>query len=89
MRELYDASTAIAAHSALPSVTIEIHHLKIITGRVLQIYQSVTAYTKPAVTKTLDQFSIDSGQAEAAIIYHDKIIACTLIFIKLELHDDV
>jgi hypothetical protein len=86
MRELYNAATAIAAHSALTSVTIEIHHLKVIAGPVLQVYQSVTTDTKPAVTKAFDQFCISSGQAEAAIIYHDKIIAGTLIFIKLELH---
>ena len=87
MRELNDASAAIAAHSAFPPVAIEIYHFKIIAGCILQVYQAIAAYTEPAVAESFDQFCISSGQAETTIIYHDKIISGTLVFAKWHVHD--
>jgi Tfp pilus assembly protein PilN len=87
MRKSDDASATIAAHSTLAAVTIEIDHLKIKTIALLQVDQSIAAYTETTVTEMAYETGIFFGEAEAAVVYDDKIIAGALVFIKWKLHN--
>jgi hypothetical protein len=87
MGKFDDASAAIAAHGALATIAIEVDHLKIESVALLQKNEPITTYTEAAITEVTDEHGVFFGEAEFAIIYDDKVIARTLIFVEWKLHN--
>ena len=78
----YDTTPAIATHTAWLTVCIVINHFKIETGLVLQKHDPIATYAKPAVANARNKRCIMVIYSIFAVINHDKIIACALVFIK-------
>jgi hypothetical protein len=81
-----NAAAAVTAHGAFPAIGIEIAHGKIETNAFLKYDQPISAYSKPAVAKTLYQAGIEKGVVTFPFVDHDEIISCSMIFRKVNKH---
>src|SRR3569833_1578867 len=77
---------AVTAHAAGLAVGIIINHLKIKPGFILQELYTVSADAETAVAQARNKLRIVMIYRIFTVIDHNKIIACALVFIKLNIH---
>jgi len=85
VREHHGTATSIPTHAALGAIGVEIDHTEIITRLVSDENQTVGSDTEMSVAKSCDQTGI-RGELFITIIDHNKIIAGTLVFVKMDSH---
>ena len=81
-----DASSAITAHRTFSAISIGIDHFKVEAFFFLQEYDAVCTYPQVPVAQSCKKRHTVTRNRQASVVNHDKIIACTLVFMKWYLH---
>ena len=80
----HDRTTAAITTEALATIGIEIDHFKISLMIVFNEDHPIGTNTKPAIAKSGNGLKVISIKYLLTIVNHDKIVAGTLILMKLD-----
>src|SRR5690554_5918520 len=81
-----NTSPPIATHTTFISIGIEIYHFKICGRMIFQQNKTISTDSKPSMANFSDQGSILFWKESRSIVDKNKVIPCTLIFIKSKFH---
>jgi hypothetical protein len=81
-----DATPAVATHTAFLAVGIVVLHFEVISFKGIQQHKSIGSDTKAAITEGIDLGRCQTRIGLSTVISHDKIIARSLVFIKMKDH---
>jgi hypothetical protein len=84
--KLGDASSAIATHASFLAIGIEIYHFEIITFEGIQQHETIGTDAEATVTEVIDLGRGQTGISLSPVIGQNKIIARSLVFIKMKFH---
>src|SRR5687768_9914865 len=84
--EFRHATSAITTHASFSAIGVIILHLKVVACSFIQQHQPISADSKPAIAKPFYLFCCDGGISSFAIISDYKIVAGTLVFVKVKNH---
>ena len=87
MGKFYKAPATIATHTALVAICIVVHHFKIVAIFFAKHHQPIGTNAKVPVTKVFYLLGSKLRCSVVIIIQYNKVIACAMVFIKLNFHN--
>jgi hypothetical protein len=80
------AASAVTAHLSRRAVSIVVEHSEIIAWGIFDKYEPVSSYPETSVAQPFEDIVIIVVKELGIVSYNDKVIACTLIFVKGNYH---
>lgn len=84
--EFNEAASAIAAHGAFAAIGVVVLHFEIEAWFCVEKHQTVRPDTKTPVAKKIDLFCCEGRVRAVSVVYDNKVVTGSLVFIKVKFH---